>query len=176
MTRNKKLSQSDKSAEAYRQSQILLKDRAEGFVSYNKLLTSTEQVIKTFPKISSGDLLDFLGYEFFWLRFAGQPLLIFARNSGLDKLKDKGLVEICRFRLPEQWIGSGRAKIGNVRTKEEISPVLISLYLYSVNPADFENLLRSQRAIAAYLATIYLDEPNTEIFYGLAEERFDSIK
>ena len=38
--RNKKKSPSDKNTEAYRQSQILLKDREEGYVPYDMILTS----------------------------------------------------------------------------------------------------------------------------------------
>lgn len=171
----KRSARSAKNAEAYRRSMILLKDKSEGFVPYKKLFTSIDEVTNTFPDKLT-DFLSVVGYKFFWQRLKDQPLALYGKNYFLPSLKAKGLVEICRFRLPEEWIGIGRVKIHYIDVPSDTTPLLISLYLYSVNPADLTKLVRTETSTAAYLASIYLDGNDLETFYALAEERFDSLK
>lgn len=175
--RNKKKSPLDKNAEAYRQSQILLKDREEGYVPYDMILTSLEEVKKAFPKIILGDLLNFLGNEFYWKRSAGEALVLYGRNQDNDRLKGRGLVEICRFRVPEAWIGVGRFRIAWPNTgKDDESLFLIGLYLHSVNVNDFDHLVANENAVSAFMATLFLDKENGDLFDELAEERFVSLR
>jgi hypothetical protein len=163
---------------AYLEAQHVLKEREHGYVPYNMLITSIPLVKKKFPKRVGDGLLRILGHEFFWKRVSGEPLLLYGMNRVDKDLKDKGPIEICRFRLPEQWVGAGICLLDAVVVdkKEKKYTVLITLYLCSANSDDFAAMVADENGGGAYLASIYLDDENSTLFYGLAEERYDDIE
>jgi hypothetical protein len=59
--------------------------------------------------------------------------------------------------------------------KEDEDLFLIGLYLYSTDVNDFNQLLSNQSAHAAFMAAIFLDKENADMFESLAEERYESL-
>jgi len=168
----------NKNEAAYHAAQHLLKEREEGYIPYDMLITSIPLAEKMFPKRIGDELLRMLGHDFLWKRVAGEALLLYGMNRVAEDLKDRGPVEICRFRAPEQWVGAGTFLLEAFKAnkKAEGYTLLLTLYLCSVNSDDFTGLLGDVEPGGAYLASIYLDEQNTRLFYDLAEERYDDIE
>ncbi len=163
---------------AYEEAQLLVQDRNEGYVPYDMILTSLEQVKASFTSIAVGDLLNFLGHEFYWKRPSGEALVLYGKNEEKEELKGRGLIEICRFRVPEAWIGVGRFRIAwpeRAKNEDEVL-FLIGLYLYSTNVSDFDYLVSNENANAAFMAVLFLDQENAELFDSLAEERYESLR
>jgi hypothetical protein len=163
---------------AYLEALHSLKEREQGYVPYDMLLTSISRVKKMFPKRVGDGLLRMFGHEFFWKRVPGEPLLLYGVNRREKALKDRGPVEICRFRVPEQWVGAGIFLLDAVveDKKRKLYTVLITLYLCSVNSDDFATVVADEGGGSAYLASIYLDDENSRLFYELAEERYVDIE
>jgi hypothetical protein len=163
---------------SYQQAQELLQDRNDGYVPYDRLFTSLAQVRATFPSITEGSLLNYMGNEFYWKRDAGEALVLYGKNDWAEGLKERGLIEICRFRVPEAWIGVGCFSIAwpNMGKDEDNGLLLCGLYLYSTNVNDFELLVANENATTAFMAMLFLDRDNADLFNKLAEERFDSLR
>jgi hypothetical protein len=165
------------SLRAYEQAQLSLKELADGYIPYDLLLTSIRQVKTKFPMIVGGELLKYIGHEFYWRRNLGEPLILYGKNTWNEELKGRGIIELCGFKVPKVWIGAGRFKIDWPRRKEEEeTQLLITLYLYSINSDDFDALVADYDATAAFMATLFLDEENAELFNQLADDRFDSLR
>ncbi len=161
----------------YQDAQRLLKDRREGYVPFDMILTSNEQISSMFPKIVSGEILTWIGNRFYWKKIPNQPLSFYAVNDWDDALKDLGPTEICRLRVPECWNGVGRSRIDwPERRKKDEGLLLITLYLYSPDSNNFYRLMKSQTAAAAFMASIFFEHENAELFNDLAEERFESLR
>lgn len=161
---------------ANEKAQRLLKDREEGYVPYDGIITSEEEIVSIFPVVTSGDVLNMTGNSFYWRRVAGAPMILYGENSWDDQLKGKGIIEICRMKLPEEWIGAGRFIIDWPRPKKNETRLLITLYLYSPNAEEFQRLIVDETELTAFMATLYLDVDNAEIFNQLAEERYCSLR
>ena len=142
------------------------------------ILTSLKEVKATFPKVIAGTILEFLGHSFFWKRSAGEAMILYGRNDFIENLKDHGVVELCRFKAPDSWIGVGRFKMDWPRQEKEVreDSVLITLYLYSADVNDFYRLTANERAKAAFMACLFLDVENGELFFELAEKRYRSLR
>lgn len=168
----------DENEVAYLQAQDQLKEWQEGYIPFDKIFTTEKQVMAFFSRLVDGSILNWLGTQFFWRRAPGGALVIYAKNDDIQELKDRGLVEICRFRnLPDAWIGVGRFRIIWPELKNQKTGMLflINLYLFSTDADDLVQLIENDYANAAYLATIFLGEENAELFNQLAEERFESL-
>lgn len=167
----------DNNVLAYEKAQQLLKERQEGLVRYDKILTGDEQISDVFPEIVNGDILFMLGNEFYWKRQPEHPLILYAKHSEREILKEKGLVEICRMVVPEIWTGFGLFRIDWPvgKRKEDSKTILISLYLCSTDRTTFEDVVSIEKTIGAYLATLFLDEKNADQFNQLMKERFQSV-
>lgn len=163
---------------AFQESQTLLKNLKEGYISVDMILTSLKEVKATFPKVIAGTMLQILGHSFFWKRPVGEAMILYGRNDFLENLKDHGVVELCRFKAPDSWIGVGRFKIAWPRQEKEGSEdsVLITLYLYSADVNDFYRLTASERAKTAFMACLFLDVENGELFFELVEKRYRSLR
>lgn len=164
-------------SEALRKAQLLLKNK--GYVEFDQIFTNAKEANAGFGQVVGGQILNWLGHQFFWRRPPSEDLILFARNTGKEELKDLGLIEICRMkRIPEEWVGVGRFIIDwPHRKKGDDTPLLfISLYLFSIDLDDLDHLLSNGEEDTAYLATIFLDEENVSLFYELAEERYDSLQ
>jgi hypothetical protein len=164
-------------AAAYTNAQQLLRDLNEGIVPYDKIFTSGDEAHAAFPRLISGALLNFAGYQFYWQRQPGKPLILYGKNTFEGELQKKGLVEICRFRVPDAWIGVGRFKVDWPKTEKKYdqTPFLITLYLYSTKTLDFDYLVSNDLANAAFMVCLFLAGENAELFDQLAEERFTSL-
>jgi hypothetical protein len=176
----KKASKADVSADgrkAYINAQKLLKDLQEGYVPYDEIFTSSTEALAAFPRLISGDLLLMTGDRFYWKRQPGQPLILYGQSTFNSEMQKKGLVEICRFRVPDAWIGVGRFKIDwpERKKKDDQTPFLITLYLYSIETLDFDYLISNDDATSAFMACLFLTGENAELFDELAEERFTSL-
>jgi hypothetical protein len=169
---------SNENEAAYLEAQHLLKEREQGYVPYDMLITSIPLTEKMFRKRIGDDLLRILGHEFLWKRTSGEDLLLYGVNRVDKDLKDRGPIEICRFRVPEQWVGTGVFLLEAIKPKKKVDTytLLISLYLCSVNFEHFATLVADDDRGGAYLASIYLDDQNSRLFYGLAEERYDDLE
>jgi len=179
----KKLNQEEyriDSTQAYKRALEVLKANKEGVLEYNQILTSVEHIKTAFPKRVSGEILNFVGSEFYWKRENGHPLILLGKNDIDVKAKNRGLIEICRFSAPEAWIGIGRFAINwpraTKRKKDDSPRLLILLYLYSTSIDDMDTLVGNDDAMAAFLAGLYLDEINTEEFNQRAEQRFVALR
>ncbi len=163
---------------AYKQAQQLLEDRMEGYIHYDKIFISIEQVQTSFPRMTVGDILNFMGNKFYWKRPVGEPLVLYGKNEEKKELKKRGLVEIVRFRVPEAWIGVGRFRIAwpEKNKDDDKARFLIALYLSSSNISDFERLVAGKKANTAFMAALFLDHENSDLFNEQAEERFDSLR
>jgi len=164
--------------EAYLESQRLIQERKEGNVKYDRIFTKKEEPKLTFKKLISGELLAILGNCYYWKRYPGEPLILYAENAISRKLKPKGLVELCRIRIPDAWIGAGGFRIDwpeiDGKKESDPTPILISLYLHSTDPASFDRFVAGEEA-SAYLASLFFDGENAALLADLAEERFDGI-
>jgi hypothetical protein len=169
---------SSESEAAYEQAQRLLQDRNEGYVPYDRIFTNLKQIKTAFRKIIVGEHFLFRGHEFYWKRPAGEPLALYARNQEIEGLKKRGLVQICRIRVPETWIGVGRFQIGWPERKNDDgeTSLLIALYLHSTDTGDFDRMVSGEKANAAFMASLFFDQENADLFYEQAEERFDSLQ
>lgn len=164
-------------SEALRKAQLLLKNK--GYVEFDQIFTSAKEANAGFGQVVGGQILNFLDHQFFWKRPHGGDLILLARNNRKEELKDLGLVEICRMkRIPDEWVGVGRFCIDWPHRKEgDNKPLLfISLYFFSLDLDDFDQLTSNNEADAAYLSTIFLDEENARLFYELAEDRYDQLE
>jgi len=87
-------------------------------------------------------------------------------------------VELCRIRASEVWIGVGGFRIDwpetNEKKKDDRTPILISLYLYSTDPHSFDRFVAGAEA-SAYLVSLFFEGENTALLNDLAEERFELI-
>jgi hypothetical protein len=177
---NKKASKPNTSADgrlAYTNAQKLLRDLKKGFIPYDNIFASSAEALAAFPRLISGDLLNMIGHQFYWKRQLGKPLILYGQSTFEDEVQKKGLVEICRFRVPDAWIGIGRFKIDwpEMEKKDDQTPFLITLYLYSTNTLDFDYLISNDDATAAFMACLFLVGENAKLFDELAEERFTSL-
>jgi hypothetical protein len=164
--------------EAYLESQRLMQERKEGNVKYDRIFTKKEEPKRTFNKLISGELLSIVGNSFYWKRCPGEPLILYAQNTISRRLKGKGLVELCRIRIPDTWIGAGGFRIDwpeiDGKKESDPTPILISLYLHSTDPGTFDRFVAGEEA-SAYLASLFFDGENAALLADLAEERFDGI-
>ena len=119
-----------------------------------------------------------MGNRFYWKRPAEEPLVLYSKNEEKKELKKRGLIEIARFRVPEAWTGVGRFRIAwpEKNRTDDKARFLIALYLYSTNICDFEHLIAGKKTNTAFMATLFLDQENADLFNGQAEERFDSLR
>jgi len=163
---------------AYQEAQDLLKKFKEGYISVDMILTSLKEVKVTFPRVSSGTILQILGHSFFWKRPAGEAMILYGRNDFRDNIKDNGVVELCGFKAPDSWIGVGRFKIDWPRQEKEGSEdsVLITLYLYSSDVNDFYKLTANEKSKTVFMACLFLGAENGELFFELAEKRYLSLR
>ena len=166
------------STEAFYRALTKLEERRSGYVVFKDIITSLEIVKEKFTKIISGDMLSWLGHEFYWKRSPNKPLILYARNEEATKAKGKGLVEICKFDAPEVWKGVGRYSICWVDIGDEgsESEILILLYLYSPHSKDLPTLMENENESAAFLAAFHLDNENSEIFNEFAESNYESLR
>jgi hypothetical protein len=181
---NNKSSQNDEqgisdaeSMQAYLEAQRLLLERKDGYVKFDRIFTKKEEAQHAFGKLTSGELLEYVGNSFYWKRSPGDPVILYAKNTFSEKLRDMGLVELCRIRVPEVWIGVGRFRIDwpdMDDEKDDPTPILISLYLYSTDPAAFKHFVANDEP-TAYLASLFFEKENAALLNDLAEERFESI-
>lgn len=178
MKKPRKKEKLEESSLAYEQAQRLLKDLAEGYVTYNRIFTSFKAVKTAFHRIIGGAILEWGGNTFLWKRPAGDPLSLYAQNLEDEKLKSRGLVELCRIRVPDHWVGAGRFRIDWPRGMEGSGDtlLLVSLYLYSIDPNDFDKIILSDSLRAAYMASLFFDKENAGLFFELTKERFESLK
>jgi hypothetical protein len=105
-------------------------------------------------------------------------LILYGENTISRELKPKGLVELCRIRVPDIWIGAGGFRIDwpevDDMNEHDPTPILISLYMYSTDPASFDHFVANEEP-SAYLASLYFEKENAALLADLAEERFESI-
>jgi hypothetical protein len=163
---------------AYKQAQQSLKDLEEGYVQYCSLYTTTEQIETTFPRIISGEILNFQGHRFYWKRPAGEPLVLYGKNEEKKEFKPRGLIELCRLNVPDVWVGVGRFKIDwpEGKRSDDVQQLLITLYLHSTKVNDLAFLVSGKPATAAFMASLLLRGENASLFYFLAEQRFQSLE
>lgn len=178
MKKPRKKANQQESTQAYEQAQRWLKDWEEGYIRYDKVFTSSKEAVKAFGTLVSGAILEFGGNNFFWKRQSGEPLILYAQNIEDDKLKDRGLVELCRIRVPDIWVGAGRYQIDWPKGKEKTEDplLLVSLYLYSTDPSIFNKLIVPNSLRGAYMVSLFFDNENSGLFFELAEQRFESLK
>jgi hypothetical protein len=180
----RKLNQKDyeiNSSDAYLNALELLKTRKHGYLQYNRILTSMNEIKADFPKIIGGDLLQFLGHQFFWKREENGPLTLYAKD---ESDKNSQLCEICYFDAPESWIGIGQFRIHWLRSRNRKDKysirVLIFLYISSPKTDEFDNLVDkidfTNNELSIFLACLYLDETNSEQFNLEAENKYQSIR
>jgi len=165
------------SADAYRDAQLNLKEIQEGYVPYDRIFTKRNKAKHAFKRLISGELMEIMGCSFYWKRCPEEPLILYGENTVLRQYKSKGLVELCRIRVPEVWIGAGRFRVDWPEIGEKDSdptPILISLYLYSTNPGKFNEFLSNSKG-TFYLASLYFEGENATRLDDLAEERFMSL-
>jgi hypothetical protein len=150
----------------------------EGFVGYDMIFISFEQVKERFARIVSGSILNIMGRQFLWKRLPGELLILYGKFEDEDEFKDRRPIEICRMRVPEEWIGVGRFVIDwpERKNQEHVTLLLITLYLYSVDISDFDHLDSTDDTAAALMASLFLDKENSELFNEFAEKRFDSLR
>jgi|GEM_PF-3169042 len=177
MSKSRKKDKLDESSCAYEQAQSLLKDLEEGYLTYDRIFTSIKTVKSSFHKIVGGDILEWGGHIFLWKRQAGDSLILYAQNPVHDDLKNRGLVELCRIRVPDRWVGTGRYRIDWPKERKESSSplLLVSLYLYSTDANDLDKLILSDGLRGAYMASLFFDKENSSLFFDLAEKRFASL-
>ena len=163
---------------AYKQAQKSLKDLGEGYVHYDNLYTTIEQIETTFSRIISGNILNFQGHRFYWKRPAGEPLVLYGKNEEKKELKSRGLVELCQLNVPDVWVGVGRFKIDwpEGERSDDFQQLLITLYLHSTKVNDLAFLVSGKPATAAFMASLLLRGENAGLFYYLAEQRFQSLE
>jgi len=166
------------SAVAYREAQLQLQEIGKGYVPYDRIFTKRKEAKHAFKKLVSGELMEFIGCCFYWKRSSEEPLILYAENTVLRQYKSKGLVELCRIRVPEVWIGAGRFRVDWPETGEkkesDPTPILISLYLYSTDPEKFKDFVANTKG-TFYLASLYFEGENAALLDDLAEERFMSL-
>jgi len=166
--------------EAYLEAQRLLQDRQDGYVPYDCAFAKRKEVYASFKRLTGQELLEVVGHSFYWKRCPGWPVILYAKSSRSRKLKQKGLVELCRIRVPEIWIGAGGCRIdapGSGDKEEEeydTTPIVISLYLHSIDPASFDRFVGSAEH-AVYMVSLFSDRKNAALLNELAEERFEPI-
>jgi hypothetical protein len=163
--------------EAYKQAQRLLQDLKEGYVSYDRLFTSADEARDAFDWVISGEILGKIGISFYWKQGTGEPMILYGTSTRKD-LIERGLIEICRLRVPDVWVGAGHFCLDwpetDKRKDDDPPAILITLYLDSPNPADLDHLV-SNPDISAYLASIFFEKENALLFNNLAQERFESV-
>jgi hypothetical protein len=140
--------ENNKNAEAFRRAQLYLKNY--GYAGYDNIFTNTKEAVSSFARVTGGQLLNASGNEFFWKRPAGKHMILYARNEFHEKLKDLGLVEVLRFKeISEEFIGAGTFVIDWPDRGKDVkeSLLVISLYLYSPDSADFEQLTSEDEPI-----------------------------
>jgi hypothetical protein len=182
------------SAEAYYRALKMIKDRQRGVLAYDRIYTSIEVIKSRFKSLIPGEVLNWLGHEFYWKRESGHSLLMLAKNDALDEHKQKGLVNICQFDAPATWVGCGRWQVmwPDTKKKDRRSPnrksdssekssdfgseILLLLYLYSENSEQLSCLMENEEASAAFLGGIHLNSENADDFYSAAEERFADLR
>jgi hypothetical protein len=122
--------------------------------------------------------MQLIGHCFYWKRCLGEPLVLYAQNTESRLYSHKGLVELCRIRVPDVWIGAGRFRLDwpemEDKKEDDPTPILISLYLYSTDPESFKKVVTNDEA-SAYLASLFFQKENAALLNDLAEERFDSL-
>ena len=168
------------STQAYKMALHNLEEFRQGFLTYNRILTSIKTIKKKFEKVIPGEVHGWLGHHFFWKRSEGKPLILYAKNEELKELKELGLVEICKFQAPEAWIGTGMFRIawpdvGKSDRKENNPETLVVLYIVSSDPIKFNDLVANLEENPVFLAALYLDEENSQVFYQIAEERYGKL-
>src|ERR1700748_3655127 len=105
-------------SEAYLEAQRLLQDTKKGYILYDQIFTTIETVLQSFHKLINGELLALMGNCFYWRQQPGEPLIFYGKNDYDPKIKGLGAIEICRFRLPDAWIGAGIARIDWPQTND----------------------------------------------------------
>ncbi|MDD3764513.1 MAG: TIR domain-containing protein [Nevskiales bacterium] len=158
-----------------------VKRRNRGYLNVARLYTSAEHLSKSYGGFSGVSTIHgWLGHTFIWSRARGEPLRLLAENKGLEKLKNKGLVEICLFDAPEAWTGCG---YWEVTLPQKVDPcdlkegdeLVLSLYLYSIDPDGVE-ALRSSAGPAAFLAGLALNHEDAAGFFDLAESKYEDLR
>lgn len=174
------------SSAAYMRALKMIKEREQGLLEYDRIYTSIETIKSSF-KLIGGEILNWIGHEFYWKRESGEPLIFFAKNDALDDLKGRGLVEVCRFNVPTSWVGCGLWSInwrdkkdddlkGQTDVEEEAPELLFALHLFSEHPQDIFKLIEEEETPAAFLGGIHLSTESAQIFYDLAKSRYSDLR
>ena len=114
------------------------------------------------------------GSFFFWEKRERMDLIIYAQHEMGRSMIPEKLIQICRFSVKKNWLGTGWVTIDWPLVQSKLDPtrIVLCLYQHSTDPNELKNLPGQGWESTSFLGALLLDSDESKKFKFFAERRF----